>query len=460
MIGRRSPRYPAPDALWHLKLGELWRFVRRQPLSFWFASFYLFIEYVRPQQVWTALDVAPWGEIGIYGGLVALILEGKAPWPRGWLSWLYVLFVLVVLASGVTAVRPSDSWEMIQLPLSWLLVFLLITNAITTERRWLLFMVAFLLYSLKMSQHGFRTWAGVGFGFQDWGATGGPGWFHNSGEFGIQMCVFFPLSLLFFQALRRYWDRWRILLFLAMPVTAVASMIASSSRGALVGGAAVLGWIMMRSKYRVRASVYGAVAIIAVVLLLPPEQKARFQEAGEDRTSVERITRWKNGIEIAREHPLLGIGFNNWISYNNNRYGNGGLSHNIFVEAWSELGYLGLLSFLSLIFGTLWVNWGTRRVVRHLGERGRFVHYMALGLDGALIGYLTSGFFVTVLHYPYFWINLAFVVSLRTVAVGMARQHAAQGAWLPSFQTLEPAISEPSPGLAGFGPRPDHQWRS
>jgi hypothetical protein len=37
---------------------------------------------------------------------------------------------------------------------------------------------------------------------------------------------------------------------------------------------------------------------------------------------------------------------------------------------------------------------------------------MAYGLDGALVSYLVAGFFVTVLYYPFFWINLALTVAL------------------------------------------------
>jgi hypothetical protein len=40
---------------------------------------------------------------------------------------------------------------------------------------------------------------------------------------------------------------------------------------------------------------------------------------------------------------------------------------------------------------------------------------MAHGLDGALIGFLVGGFFVTVLYYPFFWINLAMTVALYNV---------------------------------------------
>ena len=42
---------------------------------------------------------------------------------------------------------------------------------------------------------------------------------------------------------------------------------------------------------------------------------------------------------------------------------------------------------------------------------------MSHGLDAALIGYLACGFFVTVLYYPFFWINLAMTVALHNAAV-------------------------------------------
>ena len=52
----------------------------------------------------------------------------------------------------------------------------------------------------------------------------------------------------------------------------------------------------------------------------------------------------------------------------------------------------------------------------------KFILYMAHGLDGALVGYLVSGFFVTVLYYPYFWINLAMTVALNQAAKNEAAQ--------------------------------------
>lgn len=421
--GSMGGSVPTPDKIWQVSVRAIWRFLRTQPASFWLICAYLFIEYVRPQQIYPALDFGAWAQITIIGALVALLFEGKSIRLPTMATGLYVAFVAIVLLSSFVAWNPSASWELISLPLSWLLIYVLIVNTVTTEKRFFIFMLSFLLYSAKMSQHGARTWAGIGFGFQDWGATGGPGWFHNSGEFGIQMCIFLPLSVAFILALRHRWQRWKLWLFALMPITAVMSMIASSSRGALVGGAALLAWLVLRTRYRVRALLLGAVTVIIVFTVLPQEQKDRLSAMGEDDTSVHRLTMWEDGIEIANEYPILGIGFNNWGPFYRDYYDHG-LPHNIFIEAWSELGYLGLGAFLGLIGATAVLNRRTRRLAKEMGERGRFLYFMAHGLDGSLVGLLASGFFVTVLHYPFFWINLAMTVSLWVSARHTARRYA------------------------------------
>lgn len=446
--------------LWRVDPLQIWRYLRTQPASFWLVCFYLFIEYVRPQQIYTFLDILPWGKTTLVLAGLALLHEGR--WFRSHTiaGPLLGLFTLIVVASSFTAYVPAVAFEKLPLYLSWVYIFFLITNTITTEKRFFIFMLSFLLYSFKMSQHGTRTWIGIGFGFQDWGATGAPGWFHNSGEFGIQMCVFFPLAVHFYFALRKHWGKLKRLFFLAMPVTAVMSMIASSSRGALVGGAVVLMWMVSKTRYRVRATLAAAVVTAIVVAVIPPEQMDRLRASGEDQTSVHRLTMWKDGIEIANDYPILGIGYGNWRTYYMEHYSYG-LPHNIFIEAVAELGYSGLIAFLLLIGATFHINRQSRRIAASLpGDNGFLVH-MGYGLDGALVGYLASGFFVTVLYYPYFWINLAQTVALNVAVRNKAsallaaeRSPAHPGHHVdPGPEPATVPGPDPAPGtLPGLGP--------
>jgi len=439
-VGSRSPRAPitsdqiaetgpAPvPNMFRVRPGAIWRFLKTQPASFWLVNFYLFIEYVRPQMVWRSVDILPWGLLAIAGTLVAMLVEGKLPRFRTIAGGALVVYSGVLILSSIMAVNPTQARAGWELYFSWVLIYLMITNIVTTEKRCFVFFLAFMLYSFKMSQHGVQTWVTNGFGFSSWGATGGPGWFQNSGEFGIQMCVFLPISVEFALAMRPYLGKWMRLFFYALPFTAIISMVASSSRGALLGGAAVALWWVARSKHRVRSLIGVVLVGLVTWAVVPPEQKARFSSAGEDETSTSRIDRWKVGVAIASQYPVLGIGYNNWLTYY------GPLSHNIFIEAWSELGYTGLFAFFGMIGATFYVNARTRKVLAKVPTATPFMKHMAYGLDGALIGYLTSGFFVTVLYYPYFWINLAMTVALHTAALHARKQAGRQDQRNASFR--------------------------
>jgi O-antigen ligase len=158
---------------------------------------------------------------------------------------------------------------------------------------------------------------------------------------------------------------------------------------------------------------YGAYSVI------PPESLERFQTAGDDETSVNRLVRWEAGYEIYKEHPFVGIGPNNfWYYYVSNfprEEGSEGwgLSHNTFVDVLAEHGTVGALLYLCLIAANFLLNRQTRAVAAQTGRT--FSRDVAYGLDCAMIACVVSSFFMSVLHYPTFWMHLAMTVSLNNV---------------------------------------------
>ena len=228
--------------------------------------------------------------------------------------------------------------------------------------------------------------------------------------------MFLPLSIYFVLSLKQHWGKLKLFFFLLLPFTAMASVIATSSRGAIVGAAAALLWMVGKSKARVKALLAIAIISIVVYSFLPPEQHQRFQSSGEDKTSTTRLVRWEAGLDMMENNPILGVGYRNWMSYYRDFYGQKdvGLPHNIFIDAGAELGYTGLIIFILMILFTLINNARTRKLA--LATDNKFIFYTAHGLDAALIGFLVSGFFVSVLYYPYFWINLSLTVALNNIA--------------------------------------------
>jgi O-antigen ligase len=208
-----------------------------------------------------------------------------------------------------------------------------------------------------------------------------------------------------------------------MAGTAVITIVASSSRGAVLGMAAVVVWALLKSRQKAR-SLFAAIVLAGLVyVIVPAQSKARFDQAGEDKTSVSRLTMWKHAGDMMATYPILGVGYKNWVPYHDTYYGgHGTMTHNIFLEAGSELGYTGLAAFLALIGCTFVINGRTRKLAASMPDRGRFIFFMAHGLDGALVGLMVSGFFTTVLYYPFFWINFAMTVALHNAALNALRR--------------------------------------
>jgi O-antigen ligase len=212
--------------------------------------------------------------------------------------------------------------------------------------------------------------------------------------------------------------RSRRLLAAGIIATVLISIVVGSSRGAFVGMLVVVVWAIALSPYRVRAALI-AVPLAAVTwMVLPQRTKDRLSEAGEDKDSVARLTYWKDGIKIAKQHPMLGIGYNNWIPYYRSRYNPvGELPHNYLIECVTQTGFVGLFVFGGMMVAYFRQNARTRRITKPDGANpDRVLWAVAYGMDGAMVGFLASGFFVSVLWYPYIWMNFALSMALCRVA--------------------------------------------
>ena len=443
-----------------LRPRDLLTFWTGQSLAFWAMCCYLVIEYVRPQDFISPLRGAPLGQLVL--GVALLAFVGTGHWFRmiNVASWLMLLFTAVIIASSVLAYDPATSFAALRTWLSWVVIFFLIANVVNSRQRFAFFILVWLLCHSYMAQGGTRQFAMRGFRFASWGVFGAPGWFQNSGEFAIAMSMYTVVAWHFYVAARSKMTRWGKAAVLSMMAMGMLCVIASSSRGAVVGLLASGAWMWVHSRRVVKTGLALAVVLGIGWVILPAEQKARFESVGEDHTSLERKTYWLNGLDIVRNHPVLGIGYENWMRYYaayyrkseiSNKYGihTVQVAHNIFIQCMAELGYTGLTVFVALIFATLWINKRTRNIARAgPGPPDAFLVHMAMALDEAMIGYLVAGFFVTVLYYPFFWVNLAMSVALFGIAKSRLRRPAAR----PHYRApVRPVVAPVSAAATGPG---------
>jgi O-antigen ligase len=408
-----------------IKIKSLWKGMRQEPLSFWCLIVYFFFEYVRPQQIYPVIDIIPWSQLMLLATAISVYLDRSVRWVSNIENKLFILFCFIIVLSSVFAFKPSVSLADWKVMFNWFLVYFFLILIVNSEKRFFLFTLFYLLFSFKMAQHGFFSWARRGFSFTNWGLKGPSGWFSNSGEFAIQMLIFSTLSAAFVMALREHWQgrlkRW---FFYMMPFTGIMSVMGASSRGAQLALAVIGGLLLIKSKARFKTYITLAFLGVLLFLILPEQQIERFTSIGEDSTSLTRLAYWKFGLQVMHEHPLLGVGYGNWLSYATFKVPEGIIwgriqePHNIFIQGGAELGYTGLICFIVMALFVFITNARTRALGKRL--HNKFLTYMAYGLDAGLVGYLVAGFFVTVLYYPFFWVQMAMTVALHVMATHQA----------------------------------------
>lgn len=420
---------------------------RTESAAFLVACLYLLLEYVRPQSIYAPLSSLPVTRICLLAAAALVAIErAKDKRPIYGSQWgLLGLFMFVALASMFASGNPSAGTEKLYIIVTWYIAIYIIGGSVTSERRLVFFYALFLLFSFKMSQHGFRLWVMRGFSFAREGVNGAPGWFHNSGEVGIQMCIALPMALNF---MRAGWDSWsptKRALMSIVPITMIGTVVGSSSRGAVIGVGAAFLWMMFSaSGHRWKLGAWLLVLAIGLHYLLPDQFVERFRYAGQDNSSTLRLAHWAFGWKVALEHPVLGIGLGNWLPVYSRYLQETGsnvqlqVQHNVFVEALSELGFAGLAVVCLIMISIFALNRKARIKAKSLGTNE--LVSLSHGLDAGMVGFLVSAQFVTVLYYPYLWIALALSISLHNVTHRL---------WIDQKRQLAPGVT----GRKGQGPR-------
>ncbi|PHQ75643.1 O-antigen ligase family protein [uncultured Marinobacter sp.] len=411
---RKKVKEIADEDLYSLNIGKTWRYFKSESFAFWMICAYLFFEYVRPQSIYPAIDFLPWTQLTVIGALIGCFADRTVRWVSSSVNVLLILFLIVILLSSVFAYFPSVSYKNLDKYYLWVIIYFLIINIVNTRKRFFIFLCVFLVASFKISLSLAITWAQRGFSFTSWGLSGPPGFFQNSGELAIQMLVFWPIAWAFTHSLKPHVSKNWYRLLMLMPITAIMVILGASSRGAQLALVIQLVVMNYRTIFKPKVLLSCCVSIFLIWTFLPDEQKERFETMGEDRTSRQRILYVENGIEMIKDNPLFGVGYFNFVPYYNSYYrhdllgGRAELPHNIFVQVGTDTGLLGLSIFLGIIF----VAFKTARKVTLCQEeekRAKFASYANI----SLIGFLVAGQFVTVTYYPFLWIHLALLISMR-----------------------------------------------
>lgn len=399
-----------------------YRECRAEDFGFYMVAAYIIFSYLRPQVIFPALDIIPWTQISIIAGLVFAATKRTLKFQLP--HFAVLLFFCVILLSSYNSTYPEISFSKIDIVPIWLLEIIFFTSCINSIRKFRLITILFFLVLFKISFFGARTWIQRGFGFRDYGISGPSGYFHNSGELSLLMAMVAVMSLALLIGNK---DTRKI--FLLLPITAYMTVMAASSRGgqlALLAGSLL--FFAAKGSLKLKYIMLAIALTFSAYTILPEEQKARFTSAGSDTTSQARLVYWSKGMEMLADYPALGVGYRCFSKYFNDYYSDDipdeialrnrrEEAHNTFIQVSSEMGLLGLASYLWICLIVFKINKNSRKLIRKSSKAPKeiWLYQYSIGLDIAQIVFFIGASFMSVSLYPYNYFMIMFSLSINNI---------------------------------------------
>jgi putative inorganic carbon (hco3(-)) transporter len=167
-----------------------------------------------------------------------------------------------------------------------------------------------------------------------------------------------------------------------------------------------------------------------------------------DDSAASRLHFWEVAVAMANDRPLLGVGHSgyprayNQYDWTEGRYKTNRAVHSAWFGVLAELGYPGLVLFISLVAGSLLACRRVRLAAKR-GEVSAALGAYAVAFESALIAFAVGGSFVSFHYCEMLWHYFALSVALERaavheMAVARARTDAGEPAALPPANTPQP----------------------
>jgi len=242
-------------------------------------------------------------------------------------------------------------------------------------------------------------------------------------ESAMQLLVVLPFALY----LGSRGGVWRVIGWGSM-LLLIAGVVRTGSRGGFIGLAALAIWMVVHVRPRRRRAMVAlgvAAASVGVLVTASPATRERFASILHPTEDYNysyregRVQVWKRGISYMMRRPVFGVGVEGFpvaegvlSGKKNEGYGiKYSAAHNMFVQIGAELGVLGLLVFIRMLWAAAAgcgriLQWARRLQLpdeAHLAEAAL----------GALVAWLVGGFFLSVAYAPITFFVIAVCIAVR-----------------------------------------------
>lgn len=344
---------------------------------------------------------------------------------------LAVLWFVFFLSTFLSAFYPDAAWAQLT-KVSKILLMTFVTAMLINSKQRLFALFAVVAFSLGFFGFKGGIWAILsGGGSADSQVLGPEGTFLGGNtEIGLALNMNLPILLYMRRHVKRMWLRH---LMLAAFFLTIIAIIATYSRGALLGLIAVVGFIIVLSKARAWGIALLVIGIPLVLTFAPERWIGRMQTIKTyegDASAMGRIHMWILSMRIAADRPFLGGGFRCMTEEITLRYfpespDRGFDAHNIFFQILAEHGVTGLVLYAGLII----VTFGTLGRIHRRARDNLDLVWMAdfaRMIQGSLVAYVVSGFFLSLCYFDLFFLLVAATAAMSVLLkTELNRQRAA-----------------------------------
>jgi len=394
-------------------------------VPFYLIVLYLFLEYVRPQLLVPFLRNLHIPAITVILIAISLLFSGKLSF-KGKQTVLYIVLLGEMVIHGPIAVNNYWAFQRFYEMSVTFIAYLGIINFVDSEEKYDKLIKLWLNLFIFLAIFGILN-KGVGVG----------GFIGDENDFCMAMNMVLPFALFgIFSAngkSKKIYFLFLICLYL--------SSILTYSRGGFVGLASVMIYCWIRSNKKIVFSLIMGVIVIFALLTASSSYwdrvgtiSAEYSESVEGSskgTGGQRIYAWKIGWKIFIDNPVIGVGQGNYpwhVGKTEDEMGvqweerslAGRAAHSLYFTLLPELGLVGTFIFLLMIIFSIKDLVYIRKAITYRKEiyseeESKKIYYLAMALEGSLVGFLTSSVFISTLYYPNLWLLLAFIISLRRI---------------------------------------------
>lgn len=409
---------------------------------FWVLPVFIFGHFFQPVQFFPEIrEYNPSMMIGsavLVAWMMNVVFTGNISPARNKQVGLVIIFIMQIFISS--AMSPLSSFSHVSYLTASIIPFFILVYVVQSRKQLIVIVFVLLLMGTIAALYGIYC-VKANIGLRDRGIVRILSFMSNPNAFGHTMVILVPIALSLM--LLDFHKVYRLGLCFLVALFVLAAMT-SGSRNVFFPMVFFLIFtpaIYHRGNKKIMAFVLTILLLPIGYYALPDSVKWRytnrisnlFQAESLEAIDEGRVETAKAGWKMMFAHPLLGVGIGGFgheyariaqysedIDLVKSRYGDRGLSaHNVYVEVGGQLGILGLMIYLSIVFVAYKDARRSEEIFFQAGDD--LLRSIAVSLRICIIGSLMMGMFNRLLNDNMFWIIIALTVVLNRLAVEQIR---------------------------------------